>query len=157
MENQTLEDQSLENRTIEILLVEDNASDIELALRAFKKNNIYNKVHIVKDGAAALDYLCRTGPYAALQGYPQPKLILLDLKLPKIHGLEVLRKIKSDERIKIIPVVILTTSKEEQDLIESYKLGVNSYIVKPIEFDNFIKVMSELGLYWLLLNKLPYK
>lgn len=146
-----MEDQSW----VEVLLVEDNPNDIELELRAFKKNNLANKVFVVKDGAEALDYLFRTGAYTGRQHYNAPKLVILDLKLPKVHGLEVLRKIKEDERTKTIPVVILTSSKEEKDLIESYQLGVNSYITKPIEFEKFIQVAAELGLYWLILNKLP--
>jgi two-component system, response regulator len=145
----------MDNQSIEILLVEDNPNDVELELRAFKKNNLANKVFVVRDGAEALDYLFGTGPYTNRQGYVRPKVILLDLKLPKISGMDVLRKVRADERTKTIPVVILTSSKEERDLVESYKLGVNSYITKPIEFDTFVGVSAELGLYWLSLNKLP--
>ncbi len=141
---------------VEILLVEDNATDAELTLRALKKNNLTNKVHVVTDGAEALDYLFATGTYKEREIDKKPKVILLDLKLPKVDGLQVLKKIKADERTKDIPVVVLTSSREEQDRIESYKLGVNSYIVKPVDFEQFTKSVLELGLYWLLLNELPY-
>lgn len=144
-----------EKQAIEILLVEDNPNDIELEMRAFKKHNLANKVFAVKDGAEALDYLFGTGAYRGRDLTENPKVILLDLKLPKVDGLEVLRRIKADARTKAIPVVILTSSKEERDLAECYELGVNSYITKPIEFDQFVQVAAELGLYWLLLNKLP--
>ena len=140
---------------VEILLVEDNPDDVELTLRALKKNNLTNKVHVVKDGAEALEYIFASGAYANRDIDQHPKVILLDLKLPKVDGLEVLRQIKSDERTKIIPVVVLTSSKEERDLVESYKLGANSYITKPVDFESFVKSVSELGLYWLLLNKSP--
>ena len=140
---------------IEILLVEDNPNDVELTLRALKKNNLTNRVHVVKDGAEALEYIFATGPYAYRKIEDHPRVILLDLKLPKVDGLEVLRKIKSDERTKVIPVVVLTSSKEEMDLVESYKLGANSYITKPVDFESFVKAISELGLYWLLLNQPP--
>ena len=141
---------------VEILLVEDNPTDVELTLRALKKNNLSNKVHVVTDGAEALDYLFATGDYKEREINKRPKVVLLDLKLPKVDGLEVLKKIKADERTKNIPVVVLTSSKEEQDRIESYKLGVNSYIVKPVDFEQFTKSVLELGLYWLLLNELSY-
>ncbi len=141
---------------VEILLVEDNPTDIELTLRALKKNNLTNKVHVVTDGAEALDYLFATGVYEEREIDKKPKVVLLDLKLPKVDGLQVLKKVKADERTKDIPVVVLTSSKEEQDRIESYKLGVNSYIVKPVDFEQFTKSVLELGLYWLLLNELPY-
>jgi CheY-like chemotaxis protein len=140
---------------IEILLVEDNPNDVELTLRALKKHNLANKVHVVKDGAEALDYLFANEIYANRDISQSPKVVLLDLKLPKVDGLEVLRQIKSDERTKTIPVVVLTSSREEQDMIESYKLGVNSYIVKPVDFDKFLDAVGELGLYWLLLNEQP--
>ncbi len=142
-------------KVIEILLVEDNPNDVELTLRALKKNNLANKVHVVTDGAEALDYVFAKNKYSVRNIEDIPKVILLDLKLPKIDGLEVLKKIKSDEKTKTIPVVVLTSSKEESDIIESYKLGVNSYIVKPVNFDQFVKSVSELGLYWLLLNEGP--
>jgi len=140
---------------VEILLVEDNPDDVELTLRALKQNNLSNKVHVVKDGAEALEYIFANGAYAHRRIEDHPKVILLDLKLPKVDGLEVLRRIKSDERTKVIPVVVLTSSKEERDLVESYKLGANSYITKPVDFESFVKAVAELGLYWLLLNKSP--
>jgi two-component system, response regulator len=140
---------------VEILLVEDNPNDVELTLRALKKNNLTNKVHVVKDGAEALEYIFATGAYAGRDSNHSPRVILLDLKLPKVDGLEVLRQIKSNERTKMIPVVVLTSSKEERDLVESYKLGANSYITKPVDFESFVKAVKELGLYWLLLNQSP--
>ena len=140
---------------VEILLVEDNPHDIELTLRALKKRNLANKVHVVKDGAEALDYIFASGAHADRNMDDSPKVIFLDLKLPKIDGLEVLRRIKSDEGTKTIPIVVLTSSREEQDMIESYKLGVNSYIVKPVDFDKFLDSVGELGFYWVLLNELP--
>ena len=140
---------------VEILLVEDNPNDVELTLRALKKNNLTNKVHVVRDGAEALEYIFATGAYASRDINHNPRVILLDLKLPKVDGLEVLRRIKSDERTKVIPVVVLTSSKEERDLVESYKLGANSYIAKPVDFDSFVRAVAELGLYWLLLNQPP--
>jgi len=141
---------------VEILLVEDNPRDVELTLRALKKHNLANKVHVVKDGAEALDFIFATGIYAERNINDQPKVILLDLKLPKVDGMEVLRRIRADERTKCIPVVVLTSSQEERDIVESYKLGVNSYIVKPVNFAKFLETAEELGLYWLLLNKPPY-
>ncbi len=143
------------NEICEILLVEDNPSDVELTLRALKKRNLANKVHVVTDGAEALDFIFRTGAYVGRDAADCPKVILLDLKLPKVDGLEVLRKIKSDVNTCQIPVVVLTSSKEEKDIVESYKLGVNSYIVKPVDFENFSESVSELGMYWLLLNQPP--
>lgn len=140
---------------VEILLVEDNPNDVELTLRALKKHNLANKVYVVKDGAEALEFIFGTGAYAERDINYNPKVILLDLKLPKVDGLEVLRRIKSDERTKVIPVVVLTSSKEERDLVESYRLGANSYITKPVDFDKFVESVSELGLYWLLLNQPP--
>jgi CheY-like chemotaxis protein len=140
---------------IEILLVEDNPHDVELTLRALKKNNLANSVHVVKDGAEALEFIFGTGVYAERDINKTPKVILLDLKLPKVNGLEVLRKIKSDERTKVIPVVVLTSSQEERDIVESYRLGVNSYITKPVDFDKFVKTVSEMGFYWLLVNEPP--
>ncbi len=140
-------------REVEILLVEDNANDAELTLRALKKNNLANKVFLVKDGAEALDFIFAKGVYSNRSPHDGPKVIFLDLKLPKIDGLEVLRQVKSNDRTKVIPVVVLTSSQEERDMVESYKLGVNSYIVKPVDFESFLKAVSDLGLYWLLLNK----
>lgn len=141
------------NREVEILLVEDNPNDAEMALRALKKNNLTNHVLVVGDGAEALDYLYTRGKYSGWDNIPRPRIILLDLKLPRVDGKEVLRIIKSDPEKKVIPVVVLTSSAEERDIIESYQLGVNSYIVKPVDFDKFVDSVKELGLYWLLLNK----
>jgi two-component system response regulator len=138
-----------------ILLVEDNPDDEALTLRAFKKNNISNDVTVVRDGAEALDYLFCSGAYAQRDVAHIPELILLDLKLPKIDGLEVLRRIRGDDRTKLQPVVILTTSNEERDIISSYQLGANSYIRKPVDFDQFIEAVRQLGLYWLVLNQSP--
>jgi CheY-like chemotaxis protein len=145
----------LNTDAIEILLVEDNPQHVELTLRALKKHNLANHVLVAKDGAEALEFILATGAYSHRRIENTPKVILLDLKLPKVDGLEVLRRIKSDERTKSIPVVVVTTSEQEQDVVESYKLGVNSYIVKPVSFDKFIQAVSELGLYWLLLNQPP--
>jgi CheY-like chemotaxis protein len=140
---------------LEILLVEDNPHDAELTVRALKKRNLANHLTWVKDGAEALDYLF--GPGADEPGIvnPAPKLILLDLKLPKVDGLEVLRRLKADDRTRGIPVVVLTSSAEQRDVIESYQLGANSYIVKPVGFENFAEAVAQLGLYWLLLNHPP--
>jgi two-component system response regulator len=149
------EESKMVTNEVEILLVEDNPNDVELTLRALKKNNLTNKVHVVKDGAEALEYIFATGAYASRDSNNNPKVILLDLKLPKVDGLEVLRQIKSNERTKMIPVVVLTSSKEERDLVESYKLGANSFITKPVDFESFVKAVKELGLYWLLLNQSP--
>ena len=140
---------------VEILLVEDNPNDAELALRALKKNNLANNVVVVNDGEEALNFIFARGSYSNRNMKSGPRVILLDLKLPKVDGLEVLKAIKSDERTKIIPVVVLTSSKEEKDMIESYKLGVNSYILKPVDFDKFVDSVRDLGMYWLLLNQLP--
>ena len=143
----------VEEELVEILLVEDNPNDVELTLRAFKKHNLSNKVHVVSDGEAALDFVFCTGAYSNRDFKKPPKIILLDLKLPKIAGKEVLQRIKSDERTKIIPVVVMTSSHEDRDLEECDRLGVNSYVVKPVEFDAFSKVVADLGFYWLLVNK----
>lgn len=140
---------------VEILLVEDNPRDADLALRAMKRRNLANRVHLVRDGQEALDFLFAAGAYADRDMNRQPKVVLLDLKLPKIDGLEVLRRVKADERTQRIPVVVLTSSREEKDLIESYRLGVNSYIQKPVDFDKFLDCVQELGLYWLLINLTP--
>jgi CheY-like chemotaxis protein len=139
---------------VDILLVEDNASDAELAMRALRKGKLANGITWVKDGAEALEFIFRDGAYA---GRPDqlPRLILLDLKLPKVDGIEVLRRIKSDERAKTIPVVVLTSSAEERDIVESYKLGVNSYLVKPVEFEQFSETVAQAGFYWMLMNKTP--
>ena len=138
---------------IEILLVEDNPRDVEMTLRALKKKNLANTVHVAKDGAEALDFIFARGAYADRDPNHAPKVVLLDLKLPKVSGLEVLRAIKGDERTRTIPVVVLTSSQEEKDMVESYRLGANSYIVKPVDFDKFVTAIGEVGLYWLLSNK----
>lgn len=140
---------------VEVLLVEDNPTDAELCIRSLKKNNLANRLVWVKDGAEALDFLFATGAYAGREVNHTPRVILLDLRLPKVDGLEVLKKIKSDERTRTIPVVVLTSSKEDRDIAESYKLGVNSYIGKPVEFDEFAKTIAQLGMYWLLINRPP--
>ncbi|UPT67370.1 MAG: response regulator [Sphingobacteriales bacterium JAD_PAG50586_3] len=145
----------MENNVIEILLVEDNMHDAEMTIRALKKQNIANNLIHLKDGAMALDFLFGTGEYSGRNTQIKPKVILLDLKMPKVNGLEVLEKIKANEDTKKIPVVVLTSSKEHPDIEKCYELGVNSYIVKPVEFTNFIKAVSDLGLYWLLLNQPP--
>ncbi len=142
-------------KEVEILLVEDNPTDAELAIRALKKSNLANKLEWVKDGAEALDFLFATGAYMGRKVENGPKVILLDLRLPKVDGMEVLRRIKEDARTRTIPVVVLTSSKEDRDVAESYQLGVNSYISKPVEFDEFAKTVAELGLYWLLVNRPP--
>lgn len=138
-----------------ILLVEDNPNDEMLTIRALKKNNILNEVIVVRDGKQALDYLFAEGEHEGRDLENDPEVILLDLKLPKIDGLEVLKRIKSDKRTKLLPVVVLTTSNEDQDLLSSYELGANSYIRKPVDFDQFIKAIGQLGLYWLVLNEPP--
>ena len=140
---------------ISVLLVEDNEEDAELTLRVFRQYHFANHIHVVRDGAEALDCLFGTGPYAERRLCEQTKLILLDLKLPKVDGLEVLRRCKSDERTKSIPVVMLTSSREEQDVVESYKLGVNSYIVKPVDFHQFVEAVKQLNVYWMILNQRP--
>jgi two-component system response regulator len=142
---------------VEILLVEDNANDAELALYALKKHHIANHVEIVRDGAEALDYVFCTGAYVHRRIEDVPRVVLLDLKLPKVDGLEVLRRIKSDPHTCPIPVVVLTSSQEERDIVESYKLGVNSYIVKPVDFEQFVEAVRQLGLYWVVLNQAPIK
>ena len=138
----------------EILLVEDNEADAELTLRALKKHHLANKVVWARDGAEALDFVYRRGNYAS-RAAGNPRLILLDLKLPKLDGIEVLNRLKSDGATKMIPVVIMTSSAEERDVVESYKLGVNSYLVKPVDFTQFVEVVSQAGLYWAVLNKTP--
>ena len=139
---------------IEILMVEDNPNDEMLALHAFKRNNIVNKVYVVRDGAEALEFIFCTGAYAE-RTVENPKLILLDLKLPLVDGIEVLRQVRNHPRTRTIPVVMLTSSSEERDIVETYKLGVNSYIVKPVDFEQFNEVARHLGYYWLLLNRQP--
>ncbi|MFX1465182.1 MAG: response regulator [Promethearchaeota archaeon] len=138
-----------------ILLVEDNPDDVLLTKRAFKKSNILNELVVASDGVEALDYLFGTGAYEGRDLSIMPVLILLDLRLPKLDGIDVLRRIRDDERTKLIPVVVLTTSKEQKDLIKSYSLGANSYIRKPVDFDQFVQAVRQLGLYWVLLNEPP--
>ncbi len=145
----------IENHPVEILLVEDNPNDVELTLHAFKTHNLMNHIHVVRDGAEALEFTFCTGAYADRSINNIPQVILLDLKLPKVDGLEVLRRIKADPRTRLIPVVVLTSSREERDIVESYRLGVNSYITKPVDFDQFTEAVRQLGLYWLLLNQPP--
>ena len=140
---------------VEILLVEDNPNDAEMTIRALKRVNLANKlVHLV-NGEEALNFLFANGEFEERKNAMPPRVILLDIKMPKVDGIEVLKQIKSDNRTKTIPVIIMTSSKEEQDIITSYKLGVNSYVVKPVEFDGFAKAVSQLGLYWLLTNQAP--
>ena len=140
---------------IEILLVEDNPQDAELTIRALKRRHLANKLIHVKDGVEALDFLFGTGNYAHRDVNHRPRVILLDLKLPKVDGLEVLRAVKADPRTRTIPVVVMTSSQEQRDVVDSYQLGVNSYVVKPVDFDGFSKAVSELGCYWVLLNQPP--
>ncbi|MBG1267062.1 response regulator [Nostoc sp. WHI] len=143
------------NQSISILLVEDNPADAELAIRALRNNRIGNHIQLLQDGAEALDFIFCRGDYAHRSMTNQPKVILLDLKLPKVSGLEVLRQLKSDPQTQMIPVVVLTSSAQDRDMIESYKLGVNSYIVKPVDFEQFNQVVQQLGFYWVLFNQLP--
>ncbi len=138
-----------------ILLVEDNEVDEELTLRALQQNNIKNEVVVARNGVEALDYLWGTGSYADRDTSQMPHVILLDLKLPKIDGLEVLKRMRSDERTQLLPVVILTSSREQQDMVESYSLGANSYVRKPVDFSQFVEAVRQLGLYWLVLNEPP--
>ena len=140
---------------VEILLVEDSMSDAELTIRALKKNNLANKLVHLEDGQEALDFIFAEGNYFHRKIADTPKVILLDLKMPKINGIQVLQKIKSDERTKKIPVIVLTSSKEDPDIQECYFLGVNSYVVKPVQFEKFLDAVSQLGLYWLLINQPP--
>jgi two-component system response regulator len=138
-----------------ILLVEDNPDDVELTLRAFKRNKLGNEVVVVNDGAEALDYMFGTGDHAGRDLSQRPTVVFLDLKLPKLDGLEVLRRLRADQRTALQPVVILTSSNEEQDMITGYKLGANSYVRKPVDFDQFVEAARQLGLYWLVLNEPP--
>jgi two-component system response regulator len=140
---------------VEILLVEDNPNDVRLTLHALRQHKIANRVQVARDGAEALDFLFGTGLYAGRAVENTPKLVLLDLKLPLVDGAEVLRQIKAEPRTQMIPVVVLTTSREDRDIVDSYRLGVNSYIVKPVDFDQFAEAMRQIGLYWLLLNQPP--
>ncbi len=140
---------------IDILLVEDNPADVELTLRAFRTQHVSNSIHVVRDGEEALDFLFCRGPFAERPFDQPPKVVLLDLKLPKVDGMEVLRQLKADSRTRLIPVVVLTSSREERDLVESYQLGVSSYIQKPVDFDQFCEVVKQLGLYWMVVNIPP--
>ena len=139
---------------VEILLVEDNAEDAEMTMRALRKRNLANHVHWVKDGEEALEYLFCTGRYAGRDMAHPPRLVLLDIKMPKVDGIEVLRRVKSSE-LKQVPVVVMTSSNEERDVVESYRLGVNSYIVKPVQFEAFLETVAKIGLYWVLTNRAP--
>jgi len=140
---------------VDILLVEDNPDDVELALHALRKENLANSINVARDGEEALEFLFCQGPYAGRSFEQPPKLVLLDLKLPKVDGLEVLKRLKADERTKTIPIVILTSSKEERDLIKGYGLGANSYIQKPVDFEQFRETIKTVGLYWLVINQIP--
>lgn len=144
-----------ESNVIELLLVEDNPQDLELALRALRKVNLANHIEVARDGAEALDIIFCEGAHSARRIADGPRVILLDLKLPKVDGLEVLKRVKGDPRTRMIPIVVLTSSKEQRDIVESYHLGVNSYIVKPVNFDGFTTAMRDLGVYWLMLNQPP--
>jgi two-component system response regulator len=144
------------NEDFEVLLVEDNDGDAEMTIRALKKNGLANKLVHLKDGADALDFLFGAGDYIGRETSIKPKVILLDLKMPKVNGIEVLRSIRSDERTSKIPVVVLTSSSEDPDIQTCYALGVNSYVVKPVSFEEFFKAISNLGLYWIIVNKGPY-
>jgi two-component system response regulator len=140
---------------VEILLVEDNPADAEMTLRALRRNNLANKVHWVKDGEQALDFMFRTGTYAERDPVSVPKLVMLDIKMPKVDGIEVLRRLKANENTRTVPVVVMTSSNEERDVVESYRLGVNSYIVKPVQFDSFLETVAKIGLYWVITNRVP--
>ncbi|HYG52653.1 MAG TPA: response regulator [Flavobacteriales bacterium] len=143
------------NSEVEILLIEDNIDDANLTIRALKKNNLANRLYHVKDGAEGLDFIFGTGSYSTRNIENKPKVILLDLKMPKVDGIEVLKRLKADENTKKIPIVVLTSSKEDPDIKTCYELGANSYVVKPVDFESFIKAVSDLGLYWLLINQSP--
>jgi two-component system response regulator len=143
------------DRLVEILLVEDNPSDVQLTLHALERHKLTNRIHVVRDGVEALDFLFSTGQYADRAAERNPRVVLLDLKLPLIDGMEVLRRMKEDARTRTIPVVVLTSSREERDIVESYQLGVNSYIVKPVDFEQFAEAVRQLGFYWALLNQPP--
>jgi CheY-like chemotaxis protein len=144
-----------ELQQVEILLVEDNPRDAEMTLRSLKRSHFANRVHWVKDGAEALEFMFREGAYASREVDRTPRLVLLDIKMPKVDGIEVLRRLKADERTRTTPVVIMTSSNEERDVAVSYALGANSYIVKPVQIDAFLKTVGDIGLYWLLTNRVP--
>jgi two-component system response regulator len=144
-----------EYEQVEILLAEDNPADAEMCMRALRKNHFGNHIHWVKDGAEALEFIHGTGAYAGRNPNQRPKLLLLDLKMPKVDGIEVLRQLKGNERTRTIPVVVMTSSNEESDVVESYRLGVNSYIVKPVDFSQFNETVSRTGFYWVLANRVP--
>ncbi len=143
------------NTQVEILLVEDNATDAELCIRTLKKSNLANRLVWVKDGAEALDFLFARGAYAGRVASIRPKVVLLDLRLPKVDGLEVIRKVRADGALKLLPIVVLTSSKEDRDVAEAYKLGANAFVSKPVEFEEFATKVAQLGLFWLLINKPP--
>jgi CheY-like chemotaxis protein len=155
MSDQPIDQSPYFEQALSIVLVEDNATDAELTIRALRRGRIGNNIQLLEDGAEALDFFFCRGEYAHRSMTNQPKVILLDLKLPRISGLEVLRQLKSDPRTQMIPVVVLTSSAEDQDMIESYQLGVNSYIVKPVDFEQFNQAVQQLGFYWILFNRLP--
>lgn len=144
-----------EGLPVEILLVEDSETDLKLTLRALKKARVANRIEVARDGEEALDFLFARGKYAARQNAEQPRLVLLDLKLPKVDGLDVLRALKQNPQTHSVPIVVLTSSPEQKDIVESYNLGVNSYIVKPVGFDRFMEAVAEIGLYWMLMNQAP--
>jgi two-component system response regulator len=145
----------MSEQAAEILLVEDSPDDVELTLHALQENNLANRIHVVRDGQEALDFLFCKGAYSERRFQDTPKLVLLDLKMPKVDGLEVLRTVKSHPHTRTIPVVVLTSSDEERDIIESYQLGVNSYVTKPVDFEQFTEAVRQLGLYWMLFNRRP--
>ena len=147
----------MSEKPIELLLVEDNPRDIELTLVAFQDMNLANRVHVVRDGEEALEFLFATGRYAGRNAWDIPRVVLLDLKMPKVDGLEVLRRIRGDPRTRTLPVVVLTSSRQERDIADSYALGINSYIVKPVDFEQFARAVRDLGLYWMVLNEPPHR
>jgi CheY-like chemotaxis protein len=145
------------NPRVDILLVEDDPDDVELDLHALRSHNLLDTVHVVTDGEQALQFLFRTGPYATRRDGDDPKVVLLDLKLPKVDGLEVLRRLRADPDLRTVPVVVLTSSCEQRDIVESYRLGVNSYITKPVDFEQFTSAVRTVGMYWMLLNRPPVR